>query len=260
MMKMRIAAVAASGAIALAIAGCASQTADVGMTDGEIMAAIEQGDADTLAKAKAATKQAVDDAVAGIDGLTDEERADLKADIMAEVEKRLSEVGGTVVNRYVTEEYPTYTTQEGDTYVTEENTFVTQGEEKPPRIEDGVSIPAEWEVGDTFVDSDGCVFTVESVEAHAYNFAEDTPYAGGGYAYRIEVEVAGSFVEKEHDPSVGHSMHSGWPLPVSMVMHPYDVLMSGGSASCDYDDHTFENTYTMNVNMLPERVYAVAEE
>lgn len=103
-MKMRIAAVAASGAIALAIAGCASQPADVGMTDGEIMAAIEQGDADTLAKAKAATKQAVDDAVAGIDGLTDEERADLKADIMAEVEKRLSEVGGTVVNRYVTEE------------------------------------------------------------------------------------------------------------------------------------------------------------
>lgn len=262
MKRTGIAVVAVSGALAMALAGCSAQPASGGMTDEEIMAAIEQGDADTLEKAKAATSEAIDDAVAGIDQFTDEEREKLKADIMAEVEKRLDGIGGTTVNRYesVTKEYPTYTTQEGDTYVTEENTYVTQGAEKPARIEDGTPITVDWGIGKTFTDDDGCVFKVEKVEARAYNFAPDTPYAGGGYAYRIEVRVSGSFTPPEPDPDGAMAMHSGYSLPVDMVLSPYGVRMNGErGASCSYDAGTFENTYTMAVNMLPERISASEE-
>lgn len=253
MFKVNHAMAAVSAGLVLAIAGCSMQPADTGMTDGEIMAAIEAGDAETLEKSKAATDEAIEAAFAGVDEFTDEERDALRASIMAEVDKRLSGLGGTTVNRCVTEEHPTYVT---------ENTYVTQGGEKPPRIEDGMEVAVDWGVEKVYVDDDGCVFTVESVEARAYNFAPDTPYAGGGYAYRLEVKVKGSFKPVEHDdPNIGYAQHSGWSLPVDMMLDPHDIRMNGeGSAECDYDDHTFENTYSMPVNMLPERIYAVSSQ
>lgn len=261
MFKVNHAMAAVSAGLVLTIAGCSMQPADTGMTDEEIMAAIEAGDAETLEKSKAATDEAIDAALADFDGFTDEERDALRASIMAEVEERLAGVGGMTVNRYVTEEHPTYVT-ENKTYVTEENTYVTQGEEKPPRIEDGMEISVDWGAGKVYVDDDGCVFEVESVEARAYNFAPDTPYAGGGYAYRLEVKVKGSFKPVEHDdPNIGYAQHSGWSLPVDMTLDPHGIRMDGEkSARCDYDDHTFENTYSMPVNMLPERIYAVGSQ
>lgn len=110
MFKVNHAMAAVSAGLVLAIAGCSMQPADTGMTDGEIMAAIEAGDAETLEKSKAATDEAIEAALAGVDEFTDEERDALRASIMAEVDKRLSGLGGTTVNRCVTEEHPTYVT------------------------------------------------------------------------------------------------------------------------------------------------------
>lgn len=185
-MKGRIvAASVVSAALALALAGCGSQQdASRAMTDEEIMAAIERGDDETFAKAREEAQAAIDDALAEFEALTDEEREALRESILSEVEARLANVGTTTVNRYVTEKAgDTYVTETHPTYVTEENTYMTQGEEVPPRIEDGMIVPSYWDVQRVFVDQGECVtetHTVTDIEARAYNFASDTPYAGGG--------------------------------------------------------------------------------
>lgn len=185
-MKGRIvAASAVSAALTLALAGCGSQQdASRTMTDEEIMAAIEQGDDETLAKAREEAQAAIAAALAEFEPLTDEEREALRESILSEVDARLTNVGTTTVNRYVTEKAgDTYVTETHPTYVTEENTYVTQGEDVPPRIEDGMIVPSYWDVQRVFVDQGECVtetYTVTDIEARAYNFASDTPYAGGG--------------------------------------------------------------------------------
>ena len=153
-MKGRIvAASVVSAALALALAGCGSQQdASRAMTDEEIMAAIERGDDETFAKAREEAQAAIDDALAEFEALTDEEREALRESILSEVEARLANVGTTTVNRYVTEKAgDTYVTETHPTYVTEENTYMTQGEEVPPRIEDGMAIPVAWDVQREFV-------------------------------------------------------------------------------------------------------------
>lgn len=267
-MKGRIvAASVVSAALALALAGCGSQQdASRAMTDEEIMAAIERGDDETFAKAREEAQAAIDDALAEFEALTDEEREALRESILSEVEARLANVGTTTVNRYVTEKAgDTYVTETHPTYVTEENTYVTQGEEVPPRIEDGMAIPVAWDVQREFVYEHGeyvtDTYTVESIEARAYNFAPDTPYAGGGYAYRIEVTVSGPFEHIDNTPSEMGSSPIATPeyLPVSIYLDPYDVLISDVRAYQDLSDGTFSGTMVVNTNALPESVYAVME-
>ena len=266
MFKFKHTAAAISAGLVLALSGCSMQTTDTGMTDEEIMAAIEAGDAETLRQSKAATDEAIKTALESIDEFTDEERDALRASIMAEVDKRLSGIGGTTVNKYVTEQHPTYVT-ENKTYVTEEhptyvteNTYITQGEEKPPRIEDGTEISAEWNIEKVYKEGE-LTFTVGSIEAHAYNYAPDTPYAGGGYAYRIVVTVRGSIDRPAPEDGQGTGIAGSWNLPADMMFAPYDLRMGANRWSdCDYDANAFINTYSIPVNMLPERIYAAAEE
>ena len=264
-MKGRIvAASAVSAALALALAGCGSQQdASRTMTDEEIMAAIEQGDDETLAKAREEAQAAIEDALVEFEALTDEEREALRESILSEVEVRLANVGTTTVNRYVTEKAgDTFVTETHPTYVIEENTYVTQGEEVPPRIEDGMAIPVAWDVQREFVTVQNEYvsesYTVADVEAHVYSFAPDTPYAGGDYAYRIEVTVTGT-LERVVDapPGMAFAQSSGYMLPVSMLMNPYDVAVDMlRSAHNDYDSGTFTNTYSINTNALPNNIYA----
>lgn len=211
-----VAASAVSAALALALAGCSTQQdSSRTMTDEEILAAIEQGDADTLAKAREEAEAAIEKARAEFEPLTDEERAELRESILSEVDARLADAGSTTANRYVTEKAgDTYVTETHPTYVTEENTYVTQGEEVPPRIEDGMAIPVTWDIQREFVyvqnEYVSEIYTVNEIEARAYNFASDTPYAGGGYAYRIEVSVSRTLDRVvDAPPDVAFPMVSG---------------------------------------------------
>lgn len=265
-MKGRIvAASVVSAALALALAGCGSQQdASRTMTDEEIMAAIERGDDETLSKAREEAQAAIEDALVEFEALTDEEREALRESILSEVEARLANVGTTTVNRYVTEKAgDTYVTETHPTYVTEENTYVTQGEEVPPRIEDGMAIPVAWDVQREFVYVQNEyvfeTYTVNEIEARAYNFASDTPYAGGGYAYRIEVTVSGTLDRVvDAPPDVAFPMISGYCLPVDLLMDPYDEPIDGLIAPHnDYDAGTFTITYSINTNALPDQIYAV---
>ena len=263
----KAAATAACIALAASLAGCAAQQDQRGMTDDEIREAIKQGDEQTAAQIRSETDSAIDKALAGYK-MSDAEKQSLRESILREVDGKIAAInGGGVVNRYVTEQ--NVTQKPADQYVTnvtnEYPTYITEQSAKLPRIEDGTPVQISLASPAKATDSDGCTYEITSMTATAYNFAPDTPYAGGGYAYRITVKAMVTYIPYYEqpgyvrDPNEGVMQHAMRMKPFDLTLSPYDVMIdNGNSGSTHLDERTIEFTQTVNTNMLPEKITAVS--
>lgn len=267
----KAAATAACIALAASLAGCAAQQDQRGMTDDEIREAIKQGDEQTAAQIRSEMDSAIDKALAGYK-MSDADKQALRESILSEVDGKIAAAnnGGGVVNRYVTEQHVTQ--KPADEYVTnvsnvtnEYPTYITEQSAKLPRIDDGTPIQVSLASPAKATDKDGCTYEITSLTATAYNFAADTPYAGGGYAYRITVKAMVTYIPYYmqpgyvRDPNEGVSVH---PIPsraLELTLSPYDVAINNGiSGSMYLDEKTIEFTETINTNMLPEKITAAS--
>lgn len=261
----KAAATAACIALAASLAGCAAQQDQRGMTDDEIREAIKQGDEQTAAQIRSEMDSAIDKALAGYK-MSDAEKQALRESILSEVDGKIAAInGGGVVNRYVTEQ--NVTQKPADQYVTnvtnEYPTYITEQSAKLPRIDDGTPIQVSLASPAKATDKDGCTYEITSLTATAYNFAPDTPYAGGGYAYSITVKATATYVPYYEqpgyvrDPNESVPMH---PMPsraLELTLSPYDVAVNNGISGSTYlDETTIEFTQTINTNMLPEKITA----
>lgn len=264
----KAAATAACIALAASLAGCAAQQDQRGMTDDEIREAIKQGDEQTAAQIRSEMDSAIDKALASYK-MSDAEKQSLRESILSEVDGKIAAANnGGVVNRYVTEQHVTQ--KPADEYVTnvtnvtnEYPTCITEQSAKLPRIDDGTPIQVSLASPAKATDKDGCTYEITSLTATAYNFAPDTPYAGGGYAYRITVKATVTYIPYYmqpgyvHDPNETASMH---PMPsraLELTLSPYDIVVDNGSSgSTHLDETTMEFTQTINTNMLPEKITA----
>lgn len=263
----KAAATAACIALAASLAGCAAQQDQRGMTDDEIREAIKQGDEQTTAQIRSEMDSAIDKALAGYK-MSDAEKQSLRESILREVDGKIAAInGGGVVNRYVTEQQVTQ--KPADQYVTnvtnEYPTYITEQGAKLPRIEDGTPVQISLASPAKATDSDGCTYEITSMTATAYNFAPDTPYAGGGYAYRITVKATVTYIPYYEqpgyvrDPNEGVMQHAMRMKPFDLTLSPYDVMIdNGNSGSTHLDERTIEFTQTVNTNMLPEKITAVS--
>ena len=177
----KAAATAACIALAASLAGCAAQQDQRGMTDDEIREAIKQGDEQTAAQIRGEMDSAIDKALAGYK-MSDADKQSLRESILSDVDGKIAAINsGGVVNRYVTEQQ--VTKKPADEYVTnvtnEYPTYITEQTAKLPRIDDGTPIQISLASPAKATDSDGCTYEITSLTATAYNFAPDTPYAGG---------------------------------------------------------------------------------
>lgn len=262
----KAAATAACIALAASLAGCAAQQDQRGMTDDEIREAIKQGDEQTATQIRSEMDSAIDKALAGYK-MSDAEKQSLRESILSEVDGKIAAANnGGVVNRYVTEQR--ITQKPADQYVTnvtnEYPTYITEPSAKLPRIDDGTPIQISLASPAKATDKDGCTYEIASLTATAYNFAPDTPYAGGGYAYRITVKATVTYIPYYmqpgyvHDPNETAAMH---PMPsraLELTLSPYDVAPDNGiSGSTHLDERTIEFTETFSSNMLPEKISAV---
>ena len=265
----KVAATAACIALAASLAGCAAQQDQRGMTDDEIREAIKQGDEQTAAQIRSEMDSAIDKALAGYK-LSDAEKQSLRESILSEVDGKIAAANnnGGVVNRYVTEQHVTQ--KPADEYVTnvsnvtnEYPTYITEQSAKLPRIDDGTPIQISLASPAKATDKDGCTYEITSLTATAYNFAPDTPYAGGGYAYRITVKATVTYIPYYmqpgyvRDPNEGVMVH---PIPsraLELTLSPYDVAINNGiSGSNHLDETTIEFTETVNTYMLTEKITA----
>lgn len=266
----KAAATAACIALAASLAGCAAQQDQRGMTDDEIREAIKQGDEQTAAQIRSEMDSAIDKALASYK-MSDAEKQSLRESILSEVDGKIAAANnGGVVNRYVTEQHVTQ--KPADEYVTnvsnvtnEYPTYITEQSAKLPRIDDGTPIQISLTSPAKATDKDGCTYEITSLTATAYNFAPDTPYAGGGYAYSITVKATVTYIPYYmqpgyvHDPNGGVAMHSMPPRALELTLSPYDVVVDNGSSgSTHLDDTTIEFTETINTNMLPEKINAAS--
>ena len=264
----KAAATAACIALAASLAGCAAQQDQRGMTDDEIREAIKQGDEQTAAQIRSEMDSAIDKALAGYK-LSDAEKQSLRESILCEVDGKIAAINnGGVVNRYVTEQQVTQ--KPADEYVTkvtnvtnEYPTYITEQSAKLPRIDDGTPIQISLASPAKATDSHGCTYEITSLTATAYNFAPDTPYAGGGYAYRITVKATVTYIPYYEQPGYIRDPHEGvmmHPMPsraLELTLSPYDIVMDNGiSGSNRLDDTTIEFTETVSTNMLPEKITA----
>lgn len=263
----KAAATAACIALAASLAGCTAQQDQRGMTDDEIREAIKQGDEQTAAQIRSEMDSAIDKALAGYK-MSDADKQALRESILSEVDGKIAAANnGGVVNRYVTEQ--NVTQKPADQYVTnvtnEYPTYITEQSAKLPRIDDGTPIQVSLASPAKATDKDGCTYEITSLTATAYNFAADTPYAGGGYAYRITVKAMVTYIPYYmqpgyvRDPNEGVSVH---PIPsraLELTLSPYDVAINNGiSGSMYLDEKTIEFTQTVNTNMLPEKITAAS--
>lgn len=262
----KAAATAACIALAASLAGCAAQQDQRGMTDDEIREAIKQGDEQTAAQIRGEMDSAIDKALAGYK-MSDAEKQALRESILSEVNGKIAAInGGGVVNRYVTDQ--NVTQKPADQYVTnvtnEYPTYITEQSAKLPRIEDGTPVQISLASPAKATDSDGCTYEITSLTATAYNFAPDTPYAGGGYAYRITVKAMVTYIPYYEQPGYnrdpnGSVMQHGMPLQAfNLTLSPYDVTpdtVISGATSLDATTHEFTETFSSN--MLPEKITAV---
>lgn len=264
----KAAATAACIALAASLAGCAAQQDQRGMTDDEIREAIKQGDEQTAAQIRSEMDSAIDKALAGYK-LSDAEKQSLRESILSEVDGKIAAANnGGVVNRYVTEQHVTQ--KPADEYVTnvssvtnEYPTYITEQSAKLPRIDDGTPIQISLASPAKATDKDGCTYEITSLTATAYNFAPDTPYAGGGYAYRITAKATVTYIPYYEqpgyvrDPNEGVMRHPMPPRALELTLSPYDVAISNGISGSTYlDEKTIEFTETINTNMLPEKITA----
>lgn len=261
----KAAATAACIALAASLAGCAAQQEQRGMTDDEIREAIKQGDEQTAAQMRSEMDSAIDKALAGYK-MSDAEKQSLRESILREVDGKIAAInGGGVVNKYVTEQQVTQ--KPTDQYVTnvtnEYPTYITEQGAKLPRIEEGTPIQVNLAGPAKATDKDGCTYEITSMTATAYNFAPDTPYAGGGYAYRITVKATVTYIPYYEQPGYnrdpnGSVMQHGMPSRVfELTLSPYDVAPDNGiSVSTHLDERTIEFTETFSSNMLPEKITA----
>lgn len=261
----KAAATAACIALAASLAGCAAQQDQRGMTDDEIREAIKQGDEQTAAQIRSEMDSAIDKALAGYK-LSDAEKQSLRESILSEVDGKIAAAnnGGGVVNRYVTEQHVTQ--KPADEYVTNEYpTYITEQSAKLPRIDDGTPIQISLASPAKATDKDGCTYEITSLTATAYNFAPDTPYAGGGYAYRIDVKATVAYVPYymqpgyNREPNEPVAQHTLRLQPFELTLSPYDVVLDNGSSGAKHlDETTIDFTQTINTNMLPEKITAVS--
>lgn len=267
----KAAATAACIALAASLAGCAAQQDQRGMTDDEIREAIKQGDEQTAAQIRSEMDSAIDKALAGYK-MSDAEKQSLRESILSEVDGKIAAANnsGGVVNRYVTEQHVTQ--KPADEYVTnvtnvtnEYPTYITEQSAKLPRIDDGTPIQISLASPAKATDKDGCTYEITSLTATAYNFAPDTPYAGGGYAYRITVKATVTYIPYYmqpgyvRDPNEGVMQHTLQLQPFELTLSPYDVVVDNGNSGAKHiDETTIEFTQTINTNMLPEKITAVS--
>lgn len=264
----KAAATAACIALAASLAGCAAQQDQRGMTDDEIREAIKQGDEQTAAQIRSEMDSAIDKALAGYK-MSDAEKQSLRESILSEVDGKIAAANnGGVVNRYVTEQHVTQ--KPADEYVTnvsnvtnEYPTYITEQSAKLPRIDDGTPIQISLASPAKATDSHGCTYEITSLTATAYNFAPDTPYAGGGYAYRITAKATVTYIPYYMQPGYVQDQNgsvSVHPIPsraLELTLSPYDIVANNGNSGSTYlDDTTIEFTTTINTNMLPEKITA----
>lgn len=267
----KAAATAACIALAASLAGCAAQQDQRGMTDDEILEAIKQGDEQTAAQIRGEMDSAIDKALAGYK-MSNADKQALRESILSEVDGRIAAINdGGVVNRYVTEQ--NVTQKPADQYVTnvtnatnvtnEYPTYITEQGAKLPRIDDGTPIQVSLTSPAKATDSHGCTYEVTSLTATAYNFAADTPYAGGGYAYRITVKATATYIPYYEQPGYVRDPYGDvmvHPMPsraLELTLSPYDVSVNNGISGSTYlDETTIEFTQTINTNMLPEKISA----
>lgn len=261
----KAAATAACIALAASLAGCAAQQEQRGMTDDEIKEAIKQGDEQTAAQMRSEMDSAIDKALADYK-MSDADKQSLRESILSEVDGKIAAInGGGVVNRYVTEQ--NVTQKPADQYVTnvtnEYPTYITEQSAKLPRIDDGTPIQISLASPAKATDKDGCTYEITSLTATAYNFAPDTPYAGGGYAYRITVKATATYIPYYEQPGYVRDPHGDvmvHPTPsraLELTLSPYDVTPDNEVSGSTYlDKRTMEFTQTVNTNMLPEKISA----
>lgn len=264
----KAAATAACIALAASLAGCAAQQDQRGMTDDEIREAIKQGDEQTAAQIRSEMDSAIDKALAGYK-LSDAEKQSLRESILSEVDGKIAAANnGGVVNRYVTEQHVTQ--KPADEYVTnisnvtnEYPTYIAEQSAKLPRIDDGTPIQISLASPAKATDSHGCTYEIISLTATAYNFAADTPYAGGGYAYRITVKATATYIPYYEQPGYNRDPNDRYPLyptpsrAFDLTLSPYDVAPDNEISGSTYlDERTIEFTQTVNTNMLPEKIAA----
>lgn len=241
-----IAAIMMLAALLLTCVGCSNSNDVSRMSDDEIRQAIEEGDKATLEQAKADTKVAIEEAFQGFDfgSLSDDQIEALRARILDGVDQKVGNT--TVVNRYETVE-----------------------SKKPspehPRIKDGTAIPITWNAEKTLTknltDDIKATYTINKVEAKAYNYAKDTPYAGGGYAYNIEIVANVTLkIERTSDLSMGF-YSAGELAEIKVIFTPHDLetsmtcfMPSGIDENEESRTTTEDMSFSMATNSVPKRI------
>lgn len=218
------------------------------MTDAEIMQAIDDANSETRNAVLSEVGDAVADELEAQGVLTEDEIDEIKSSILSSIGESDSK---SVTNKYVTERYVT------EQHVTEEqrieNTYISGSEEKP-RIEDGTVVPIRGGLPYVVEDNKWKV-TVTNAEATVSNYTPDTPYGGGGFAYRVNVTISASY-EYVGPPRDGEIPPTLIPLPrLDAIMSPYDVQITSGTIGYDKEADTMECSFSMGVNLIPDSVY-----
>lgn len=281
-------------ASALSLTGCgkSDKTESRTMTDKEVSAAIESAvnknnetlkseiEKELLSK----VNKTIDEKLETATALTTEEKNALKEsimvslenDIIPQIEAAKNQETSQQIVRNVTEEYPTYYTSEeyitneypSNEYITNEyteeitnvteehNQYITNEvvDNKPPQIEDGTAIPFTFELPYTYTDENGVQCRIDTIELTAWNYEENTPYAGSSYAYKIKVHAIGVFIlPDDYEENTPTKL-----VAPSFIMQPYDTKITGGTMGIngtpDITEREFEYNVSMATNMVPEQI------
>ena len=214
------------------------------MTDDEIRALVSEGDEATLEQVKAETQIAIDEALADMD-MDDERRTEISNAVSRRVGERLDRIEGG----------------------TSAQSKPQQGTHR--RIEDGTPVAISWSAPTSYVEHTDAehtlTTTVTGFDAKAYNFASDTPYAGGGYAYKVIVTVHADWKFEHLHGSSGSdiSVEPGFTVvkaaTIGALLEPYGLRISQPGDAGDYvrdtdDDWEYTYTFQIDTNLVPERV------
>lgn len=197
-----------------------------------------------------------------VDSLSNKEKEELRNSIMASVRDELKSnksAEATTVIKSETVKQP-ITEQVSNTY----NSYTTvtssgnntQGEEKPPKIEDGTVIPVTNSLPYTFDYDKYFTYTVNEISVIAYNH-ETEPYREIEYPYELRISISGTFQDNTPAPGENEALSPGVPVTHifgKLTLNPYGSEFNTPYVGGNVEDNTFSVSTTLTVNQLPNEV------
>lgn len=242
------------------MAGCSENSES--LSEQDIQNMIDEKVDEKAAQIKDDILSEVDSKITNTEFMSEDEKNELINEIMASIDTgdKNSDSDTTIV-KYPTNKY--YTIQKGNVYNEGENnnTYVTEEiyisdtvetDNTPDKIVDGTDIEVRVDLPVTYKLSDDFSITITDVIVKSYNYQAE-PYIENKYPYYIDISVSGDII---YHPTSTNIVEYNYPsFPVMMVLNPYGTKISvPKSFSLQKDTSSFNVSGKIKTNMIPEYI------